>query len=265
MYGPHNAHDDVVYVQFGPSLERDDTRDMTDEEKKALGRAINKLNSVNLDRVVEIITEHLPRIDHDDDDTEIELDINSLDPSLLWALHGFVNSLPVKSVKKKRKPRAAAPPVPLRGAAAAAAAAEVLGNDDLLGVVFDAIRPAPLLLRQVSGVCRGWRDAGHRVIETALTNACGGGDHVVSVAVVHRTPIVEHLVSGDQSVPMARVTFAPTLKRTEVIERLGRAKLPEALQGIVRHKQWPLSSRGEAVVMEESELLRPGYTAAAPF
>ena len=67
------------------------------------------------------------------------------------------------------------------------------------------------------GVCRGWRDAGHRVIETALTNACGGGDHVVSVAVVHRTPIVEHLVSGDQSVPMARVTFAPTLKRTEVI------------------------------------------------
>ena len=72
MYGPHNAHDDVVYVQFGPSLERDDTRDMTDEEKKALGRAINKLNSVNLDRVVEIITEHLPRIDHDDDDTEKE-------------------------------------------------------------------------------------------------------------------------------------------------------------------------------------------------
>jgi hypothetical protein len=224
---------------------------MTYEEKANLGGAINRLSSADLDRVAEIILG-----DDDDDNPEIEIDLQSLDNTTLWTLYDFVRE---KKMMKKLSP--SAPPVPLSGPAAtppvplsgdaAKAATEVLSTSDLLFMVVGNIRPAPLLLQQVSCVSHDWRKAARRVIETALTDACGGGGpDGVSVAVVQRTPLldVDNCRRARLSVPMARVTL-PMSNRNEVIARLSRANLPEALKGIVLHK-W----RGAPVVMEEKRM-----------
>ena len=265
----------TFYVPLDPvqRLDMGTPRDMTYEEKTALSRAINKLyelNSANLDRVVKIIHENLPNF-FNDDNPEIEIDINSLDRTTLWELCDFVQLAWKLSAQKKiaikNLPVIAGRPVPLSGPAAmppiplsgdaATAATEVLGTLDLLSAVVGTIRPAPVLLQQVRCVSRLWRDAAHNVIKTALTDACGGGGcDGVSVAVVQRTPLVRRRRDGTRdrryralpTVPMARVTL-PTSKRNEVIARLGRANLPEALKGIVLHK-W----RGAPEVMEEKRM-----------
>ena len=259
----------TFYVPLDPvqRLDMGTPRDMTYEEKTALSRAINKLyelNSANLDRVVKIIHENLPNF-FNDDNPEIEIDINSLDRTTLWELCDFVQLAWKLSAQKKiaikNLPVIAGRPVPLSGPAAmppiplsgdaATAATEVLGTLDLLSAVVGTIRPAPVLLQQVRCVSRLWRDAAHNVIKTALTDACGGGGcDGVSVAVVQRTPLldVDKCRRARLSVPMARVTL-PMSKCHEVIARLGRANLPEALKGIVLHK-W----RGAPEVMEEKRM-----------
>ena len=245
------------YVQLDP-VERLDVnmpRDMTYEEIASLGGAINRLNSADLDLVAHIIDQHVPAID-DDDNPDIEIDLQSLDNTTLWTLYDFV-----REKKMMEKLSAAAPPVPLSGPAAtppvplsgdaAKAATAVFSIPDVLYMVVGNIRPAPLLLQQVSCISHDWRKAARRVIETALTDACGGGGpDGVSVAVVQRTPLldVDKCRRARLSVPMARVTL-PMSKCHEVIARLGRADLPEALKGIVLHK-W----RGAPEVMEEKRM-----------
>ena len=73
------------YVLLDPIERPDMTRDMTHQEKAALARAINKLNSANLDRVVKIIQENMPNVGNDDN-PEIDIEINSMDKTTLWAL-----------------------------------------------------------------------------------------------------------------------------------------------------------------------------------
>ena len=67
----------------------DNQRDMTYEEKTELAKAINKLSSAQLDRVVKIIQENMPIVGNDEN-LEIEIDINALDTTTLWALHAYV-------------------------------------------------------------------------------------------------------------------------------------------------------------------------------
>ena len=67
----------------------DNQRDMTYEEITKLAKAINKLSSAQLDRVVKIIQENMPSVGNDDN-LDIEIDIASLDTMTLWALHAYV-------------------------------------------------------------------------------------------------------------------------------------------------------------------------------
>jgi hypothetical protein len=62
---------------------------LTYEEITKLAKAINKLSSAQLDRVVKIIQENIPSVGNDDN-SELEIDISSLDTTTLWALHAYV-------------------------------------------------------------------------------------------------------------------------------------------------------------------------------
>ena len=87
----------LAMLQQEAAQARDEDREMTFEEKASLGAGINKLNSNNLAKVVELIKSSMPSLGAGSD--EIEVDINALDNVTLWKLFNFVESC--RAVKKK--------------------------------------------------------------------------------------------------------------------------------------------------------------------
>lgn len=91
----------LAMLQQEAAQARDEDREMTFEEKASLGAGINKLNSNNLAKVVELIKNSMPSLGAGSD--EIEVDINALDNVTLWKLFNFVESC--RAVKKKPPPK----------------------------------------------------------------------------------------------------------------------------------------------------------------
>lgn len=82
------------------SQPKEDTREMTYQEKHALSLAINNLAPENLGKVVQIIHQRMPNLAQSSPE-EIEIDIDSLDNGTLRALERYVKSVQ----KKKKKPQ----------------------------------------------------------------------------------------------------------------------------------------------------------------
>ena len=91
----------LAMLQQEAAQARDEDREMTFEEKASLGAGINKLNSNNLAKVVELIKNSMPSLGAGSD--EIEVDINALDNVTLWKLFNFVESC--RAFKKKPPPK----------------------------------------------------------------------------------------------------------------------------------------------------------------
>ena len=89
----------------------DETRDMTYEEKADVSARINKLNSQNLSKVVQIIKESMPMLGGEQGG-EIDVDINALDTRTLWKLHTFVKSCEAAKRKARTCPARIGPHVP---------------------------------------------------------------------------------------------------------------------------------------------------------
>ncbi|KAL5738084.1 hypothetical protein ACOSP7_030845 [Xanthoceras sorbifolium] len=76
-------------------------RDMTYEEKQILSLSLQDLPSDKLENIVLIIKKRNPVLSQEDD--EIEVDIDSVDPETLWELDRFVNNYKKSLSKNKRK------------------------------------------------------------------------------------------------------------------------------------------------------------------
>jgi len=80
---------------------REDSKEMTFEEKKELSESINILPAENLGKVVQIIHQKMPNLAQNVLD-EIEIDIDALDGSTLRHLQRYIKSVLHKQPRKKR-------------------------------------------------------------------------------------------------------------------------------------------------------------------
>ncbi|XVF78722.1 hypothetical protein PTKIN_Ptkin14bG0158300 [Pterospermum kingtungense] len=90
-----------IAVPKKPKAKDPDKRDMTFEEKQRLSINLQNLPSEKLDTVVQIIKKSNPALFQQED--EIELDIDSVDPETLWELDRFVTNYKKSLSKIKRK------------------------------------------------------------------------------------------------------------------------------------------------------------------
>ncbi|KAK8691321.1 hypothetical protein V6N13_074835 [Hibiscus sabdariffa] len=90
-----------IAVPNKPKLKEPDKRDMTFEEKQRLGVNLQNLPSEKLDSIVQIIKKRNPALFQQDD--EIEVDIDNVDPETLWELDRFVTNYKKSLSKNKRK------------------------------------------------------------------------------------------------------------------------------------------------------------------
>ncbi|XP_071723658.1 transcription factor GTE4-like [Rutidosis leptorrhynchoides] len=90
-----------------PNARDVDERDMSYDEKQRLSTSLQSMPSEKLDNVVEIIKKRNPRLCEEDDDIEVDLD--SLDPGTLWELDRFVTNYWKNLSKNKRKAEYALP------------------------------------------------------------------------------------------------------------------------------------------------------------
>ncbi|KAK8579260.1 hypothetical protein V6N13_142472 [Hibiscus sabdariffa] len=90
-----------IAVPKKPKLKEPDKRDMTFEEKQRLGVNLQNLPLEKLDSIVQIIKKRNPALFQQDD--EIEVDIDNVDPETLWELDRFVTNYKKSLSKNKRK------------------------------------------------------------------------------------------------------------------------------------------------------------------
>ncbi|TXG66795.1 hypothetical protein EZV62_008070 [Acer yangbiense] len=86
-----------------PNTKDPGLRDMTYEEKQGLSLSLQDLPSDKLENIVQIIKKRNPVLSQEDD--EIEVDIDSVDPETLWELDKFVTDYQ-KSLSKNNKRKA---------------------------------------------------------------------------------------------------------------------------------------------------------------
>ncbi|GKV16402.1 hypothetical protein SLEP1_g27049 [Rubroshorea leprosula] len=84
-----------------PKAKDPDKRDMTYEEKQRLSISLRNLPSDKIDGVVQIIKKRNPALFQQED--EIEMDIDCVDPETLWKLDRFVTNYKKSLSKIKRK------------------------------------------------------------------------------------------------------------------------------------------------------------------
>ncbi|XVE80040.1 hypothetical protein DITRI_Ditri14bG0107000 [Diplodiscus trichospermus] len=90
-----------IAVPKKPKAKDPDKRDMTYEEKQRLSVNLQNLPSEKLDSVVQIIKKGNPALFQQED--EIEVDIDSVDPETLWELDRFVTNYKKSLSKNKKK------------------------------------------------------------------------------------------------------------------------------------------------------------------
>eukprot|EP00316_Scyphosphaera_apsteinii_P000730 CAMPEP_0119326096 /NCGR_PEP_ID=MMETSP1333-20130426/67457_1 /TAXON_ID=418940 /ORGANISM="Scyphosphaera apsteinii, Strain RCC1455" /LENGTH=559 /DNA_ID=CAMNT_0007334293 /DNA_START=81 /DNA_END=1760 /DNA_ORIENTATION=- len=96
----------MVPSQSMSMVPKDETRDMSFEEKSRLSASINRLTSNNLGKVVQIIKESMPSLGAGSE--EIEVDLAALDNVTLWRLQAFVDGCNASKKKAKKPPTATA-------------------------------------------------------------------------------------------------------------------------------------------------------------
>ncbi|XVE50133.1 hypothetical protein DITRI_Ditri01bG0137100 [Diplodiscus trichospermus] len=87
-----------------PRAKDPDMRDMTYEEKQRLSEDLQNLPSEKLDSIVQIIKKGNPTLFQQED--EIEVDIDSVDPETLWELDRFVTNYKKSLSNNKKKAEA---------------------------------------------------------------------------------------------------------------------------------------------------------------
>ncbi|XP_022717204.1 transcription factor GTE5, chloroplastic-like isoform X2 [Durio zibethinus] len=90
-----------IAVPKKPKAKDPDKRDMTYEEKQRLSVNLQNLPSEKLDSIVQIIKKRNPALFQQED--EIEVDIDSVDPETLWELDRFVTNYKKSLSKNKKK------------------------------------------------------------------------------------------------------------------------------------------------------------------
>ncbi|XVF18721.1 hypothetical protein REPUB_Repub11eG0047400 [Reevesia pubescens] len=90
-----------IAVPKKPKAKDPDKRDMTYEEKQRLSVNLQNLPSEKLDNIVQIIKKRNPALFQQED--EIEVDIDSVDPETLWELDKFVSNYKKSLSKNKKK------------------------------------------------------------------------------------------------------------------------------------------------------------------
>ncbi|XWS10070.1 hypothetical protein CRYUN_Cryun39dG0044300 [Craigia yunnanensis] len=90
-----------IAVPKKPKAKDPDKRDMTYEEKQRLSVNLQNLPSEKLDSIVQIIKKGNPALLQQED--EIEVDIDSVDPETLWELDRFVTNYKKSLSKNKKK------------------------------------------------------------------------------------------------------------------------------------------------------------------
>ncbi|KAL2523534.1 Transcription factor GTE4 [Abeliophyllum distichum] len=100
---PKMQHSHVVRtpVPKKPKAKDPNKRDMTYEEKQRLSTNLQSLPSEKLDAIVQIIKKRNTTLSQQDD--EIEVDIDHVDPETLWELDRFVSNYKKNLSKHKRK------------------------------------------------------------------------------------------------------------------------------------------------------------------
>lgn len=97
----HRPHVGRTPVPRKPKAKDPDKRDMTYDEKQRLSNHLQGLPPEKLDAIVQIIKKRNTALSQNDD--EIEVDIDRVDPETLWELDRFVTNYKKSLSKNKRK------------------------------------------------------------------------------------------------------------------------------------------------------------------